>query len=127
MLQVSRPRDERNKHGYSHRPAVPLDWRCHQGADCDKGTLPVHATCEPNDDTERCNLVWGFVAVVVVVCCFVCFVQVITGGEKRKLSGAEQIAAGFVGGALSGLACAPMELVMVQQQRFGGSYVTRPH
>ena len=33
----------------------------------------------------------------------------------------QTIAAGFGGGAVSGIACAPMELTMVQQQRFGGS------
>jgi solute carrier family 25 carnitine/acylcarnitine transporter 20/29 len=31
------------------------------------------------------------------------------------------IASGFFGGMLSGFACAPMELVMIQQQRFGKS------
>ena len=32
-----------------------------------------------------------------------------------------QVGAGFAGGALSGVVCAPMELVMIQQQRSGGS------
>ena len=47
--------------------------------------------------------------------------KAITGGESRKLGAAEQVGAGFVGGALSGVICAPMELVMIQQQRSGGS------
>ena len=47
--------------------------------------------------------------------------KAITLGESRKLSAAEQVGAGFAGGALSGVICAPMELVMVQQQRSGGS------
>ena len=47
--------------------------------------------------------------------------KAITLGESRKLSAAEQVGAGFAGGALSGVICAPMELVMIQQQRSGGS------
>jgi hypothetical protein len=45
----------------------------------------------------------------------------ITGGEDRPLGRGEKIASGFAGGALSGFLCAPMELVMIQQQRFGTS------
>jgi hypothetical protein len=47
--------------------------------------------------------------------------KAITGGESRTLDAAEQVGAGFVGGALSGVICAPMELVMIQQQLSGGS------
>jgi solute carrier family 25 carnitine/acylcarnitine transporter 20/29 len=47
--------------------------------------------------------------------------RVFTRGQERKLSSAEQVGAGFLGGALSGVVCAPMELVMIQQQRNGGS------
>ena len=47
--------------------------------------------------------------------------KTITRGEDRKLESSEQISAGFIGGALSGFVCAPMELVMIQQQRNGGS------
>ena len=47
--------------------------------------------------------------------------KAITSGESRELGAAEQVGAGFVGGALSGVICAPMELVMIQQQRSGGS------
>ena len=45
----------------------------------------------------------------------------ITGGANRDMSSAEKISAGFAGGALSGIVCAPMELVMIQQQRFGAN------
>ena len=50
--------------------------------------------------------------------------RAITGGESRGLSPKEQIGAGFVGGALSGFLCAPMELVMIQQQRNGGGLLS---
>lgn len=45
--------------------------------------------------------------------------KAITGGETRRLSFNEMVASAFVGGALSGIACGPMELVMIQQQRYG--------
>ena len=45
----------------------------------------------------------------------------ITGGEDRPLSKGEKVASGFAGGAISGFVCAPMELIMIQQQRFGTS------
>ena len=47
--------------------------------------------------------------------------NVITGGKERRLTDMEQIGAGFIGGVISGVVCAPMELVMIQQQRFGTS------
>jgi hypothetical protein len=49
-----------------------------------------------------------------------------TGGGSRKLTATEQISAGFLGGALSGIACAPMELVLIQQQKFGGTVFGTP-
>ncbi|KAL3925621.1 MAG: hypothetical protein SGPRY_003605 [Prymnesium sp.] len=49
--------------------------------------------------------------------------KMITGGSERTLSPSEKIASGFMGGAISGIICAPMELVMIQQQRFGASLV----
>lgn len=52
--------------------------------------------------------------------------KAITGGETRDLSNVETIGAAFAGGVLSGFACGPMELVMIQQQRFGGSIVAAP-
>jgi len=47
----------------------------------------------------------------------------ITRGEERPLSKSEKIASGFAGGAISGIVCAPMELIMIQQQRFGTGLV----
>ena len=52
--------------------------------------------------------------------------RVITGGAERKLSDGEMIGAGFAGGVLSGFICAPMELVMIQQQRFGTTLLATP-
>ena len=52
--------------------------------------------------------------------------NVMTGGVERRLSDAEQISAGFVGGVISGIVCAPMELIMIQQQRFGTSMLSTP-
>ena len=51
---------------------------------------------------------------------------VITGGVNRKLSAQEAIGSGFLGGVASGFVCAPMELVMIQQQRFGTNIVQAP-
>eukprot|EP00965_Chrysotila_dentata_P164418 5429077-Pleurochrysis_carterae.AAC.2 len=34
--------------------------------------------------------------------------KLVTGGSDRKLTSAEKIAAGFMGGATSGIICAPM-------------------
>ena len=42
---------------------------------------------------------------------------------SRARRAGEKIAAGFAGGAISGIICAPMELVMIQQQRFGTSLI----
>ncbi|KAJ8604972.1 hypothetical protein CTAYLR_006904 [Chrysophaeum taylorii] len=53
--------------------------------------------------------------------------KVITGGQERQMTGVETIGAAFAGGALSGIACGPMELVMIQQQRFGGSILAAPY
>ena len=47
--------------------------------------------------------------------------KTITGGADRPLSRGEKVAAGFTGGGISGFLCAPMELIMIQQQRFGTS------
>lgn len=47
--------------------------------------------------------------------------SLITRGEHRRMTNAEMVGASFLGGAFSGLACGPMEVVMIQQQRFGGS------
>jgi len=52
--------------------------------------------------------------------------SIITGGVERDMSSAENIVSGFLGGALSGIVCCPMELVMIQQQRWGGNIVGTP-
>lgn len=48
------------------------------------------------------------------------FRKLITGGSNRPLSDTEMIAGGIFAGALSGVICGPIELVMIQQQRKGG-------
>lgn len=52
--------------------------------------------------------------------------QIATGGEDRRLTNAEMVGTGLVGGALSGIICAPMELMMIQQQKFGTSLAQTP-
>jgi len=49
--------------------------------------------------------------------------RAVAQGEERKLTGSEQVGAGFIAGALSVFVCAPMELIMIQQQRKGTSLV----
>ena len=51
---------------------------------------------------------------------------IFTGGKQRKLSDSEEIGSAFIGGVLSGFICAPMELVMIQQQRYGTSLFSTP-
>lgn len=50
----------------------------------------------------------------------------ITGGKERRLTDFEQIQAATIGGYVSGVICAPLELMMIQQQRFGTSLVGTP-
>lgn len=52
--------------------------------------------------------------------------NLITAGQPRKLSDAETVLAALTGGIISGFACGPMELVMIQQQRYGGSLFAVP-
>eukprot|EP01126_Amoeba_proteus_P013202 TRINITY_DN1555_c0_g1_i14.p1 TRINITY_DN1555_c0_g1~~TRINITY_DN1555_c0_g1_i14.p1 ORF type:complete len:216 (-),score=25.48 TRINITY_DN1555_c0_g1_i14:57-704(-) len=52
--------------------------------------------------------------------------SLVTGGTARRLSPSEMIGTSFIGGLISGIACAPMELVMIQQQRFGGTIYGTP-
>lgn len=54
------------------------------------------------------------------------FQKMALGGESRKLKMSEEIGAGFLGGFISGLPCCVWELLMIQQQRFGGSLVSTP-
>lgn len=52
--------------------------------------------------------------------------KLLLNGENRKLSFVEASAAGFFGGAVSGPLCCFLELIMIQQQRFGGTIVQTP-
>lgn len=52
--------------------------------------------------------------------------KLITGGVERNISTKEKIGAATIGGMLSGLAAGPMELIMIQQQRFGGTFLGTP-
>ena len=47
--------------------------------------------------------------------------RLLTGGVDRPLGDAEKIGAGLGSGIMSGFVCGPMELIMIQQQRFGSS------
>lgn len=54
--------------------------------------------------------------------------QIFTAGdETRDLKTWEILSAAFVGGALSGIAGGPIELTMIQQQRFGGNVIQTPY
>lgn len=50
----------------------------------------------------------------------------ITQGEVRRLSDGEELTAALTGGVISGFLCAPMELIMIQQQRYGTSLIATP-
>lgn len=52
--------------------------------------------------------------------------NLITGGKERRLTDTEQIQAAAIGGYVSGTICAPLELLMIQQQRFGTSLLGTP-
>merc|ERR1719394_386131 len=54
------------------------------------------------------------------------FQQKFLAGQTRKLSSSEEIASGFLGGFISGLPCCVWELLMIQQQRFGGTLASTP-
>ena len=49
--------------------------------------------------------------------------KIITNGENRRLNDNEIILSGFIGGSISGIICAPLELLMIQQQKYGGSLI----
>jgi hypothetical protein len=51
--------------------------------------------------------------------------NMVTGGEVRDLSAAENMATGFGAGAVSAFAGSPLELLMIQAQVKGGSLVAR--
>jgi solute carrier family 25 carnitine/acylcarnitine transporter 20/29 len=50
----------------------------------------------------------------------------IAGDTERPLGPVEQIAAGFIGGAMSGPVCCVLELTLIQQQRYSGSVFGTP-
>jgi len=50
--------------------------------------------------------------------------KMLTGGTNRELGDLEKIGGGMFAGALSGIVCGPIELVMIQQQRKGGSLLS---
>ncbi|KAL1520639.1 hypothetical protein AB1Y20_022212 [Prymnesium parvum] len=50
--------------------------------------------------------------------------KALLGDATRELSDVEKIAAGVTSGALSGIVCGPMELIMIQQQRKGTGLLT---
>lgn len=49
-----------------------------------------------------------------------------TGGVPRRLSNTEQMVAAWGGGFVSAFFVSPMELLMIQQQRFGTSLASTP-
>ncbi len=52
--------------------------------------------------------------------------KTITGGKARRLTSSEQLIASFSGGFLSGVVGGPLELILIQQQRFGGNILKVP-
>ena len=52
--------------------------------------------------------------------------RAIIGSEDRALTSSEVLLSAFAGGALSGIVCGPLELTMIQQQRFGGNIIGTP-
>uniref|UniRef100_A0A7S0ZWP4 Mitochondrial carrier protein n=1 Tax=Noctiluca scintillans TaxID=2966 RepID=A0A7S0ZWP4_NOCSC len=49
------------------------------------------------------------------------FQNFLTGGAGQEMTYGQEVAAAWMGGAASGPLCGFMELIMIQQQRFGGS------
>jgi len=47
--------------------------------------------------------------------------KLVAGGEGNRMSWGQEVSCAFLGGAISGPACCFFELVMIQQQRNGGS------
>eukprot|EP01084_Bolivina_argentea_P180725 312222_1 len=52
--------------------------------------------------------------------------RAIIGNEDRALTSSETLLSAFAGGAISGIVCGPLELTMIQQQRFGGNIIGTP-
>jgi solute carrier family 25 carnitine/acylcarnitine transporter 20/29 len=49
--------------------------------------------------------------------------RVLVGDTSVKMGWGQEVGCAFLGGALSGPVCCALELTMIQQQRFGGSFV----
>jgi len=49
--------------------------------------------------------------------------KMVTGGTGTEMTYSQEVGTAFMGGVTSGPLCSMMELVMIQQQRFGGSLV----
>eukprot|EP00483_Globobulimina_turgida_P012323 UN12346 len=52
--------------------------------------------------------------------------RAIVGNQDRALTSSETLLSAFAGGAISGIVCGPLELTMIQQQRFGGNIIGTP-
>eukprot|EP01083_Nonionella_stella_P057727 151429_1 len=52
--------------------------------------------------------------------------RMIVGDTDRQLKNHEIMLSAFAGGAISGIACGPLELTMIQQQRFAGNIIGTP-
>eukprot|EP00485_Elphidium_margaritaceum_P024505 CAMPEP_0202714196 /NCGR_PEP_ID=MMETSP1385-20130828/65823_1 /ASSEMBLY_ACC=CAM_ASM_000861 /TAXON_ID=933848 /ORGANISM="Elphidium margaritaceum" /LENGTH=286 /DNA_ID=CAMNT_0049374857 /DNA_START=44 /DNA_END=904 /DNA_ORIENTATION=+ len=52
--------------------------------------------------------------------------QAIKGGEQRECTATEEVLSALAGGGISGVICGPLELTMIQQQRFGGTIIGTP-
>ena len=54
------------------------------------------------------------------------FFQKLVSQDANRMSSSEQMLGSFLGGCASGVPCSMWELIMIQQQRFGGSVVSAP-
>eukprot|EP00403_Amphidinium_massartii_P033091 CAMPEP_0178443608 /NCGR_PEP_ID=MMETSP0689_2-20121128/39000_1 /TAXON_ID=160604 /ORGANISM="Amphidinium massartii, Strain CS-259" /LENGTH=267 /DNA_ID=CAMNT_0020067655 /DNA_START=188 /DNA_END=987 /DNA_ORIENTATION=+ len=52
--------------------------------------------------------------------------KLLTGGSDSRMTYSQEVLAGFLGGMASGPVNGFMELIMIQQQRFGGSFLGTP-
>ncbi len=52
--------------------------------------------------------------------------KAITGGEDRALTASEEMGSALLGGMISGVPCATMELIMTQQMRYGTGITATP-
>jgi solute carrier family 25 carnitine/acylcarnitine transporter 20/29 len=54
------------------------------------------------------------------------FFQNVVSSDVRHMTSSEQMLGSFLGGVASGVPCSLWELIMIQQQRYGGSVVSAP-